>query len=46
VGDAQVAISFKENNEFEITLQRYGETYMFKGSNLKKMLRATRKTKT
>jgi hypothetical protein len=45
VGDAQVAVSFKENNDFEITLQRYGETYMFKGSDLKKILKASRKTK-
>ena len=42
VGDAQVQISFKENNDFEITLQRYGQTYMFKGSNLKKILKAKR----
>ncbi|MDR0369746.1 MAG: hypothetical protein LBH96_04495 [Candidatus Peribacteria bacterium] len=42
VGDAQVAISFKENNDFEITLQRYGKTYMFRGANLKKILKAKR----
>jgi hypothetical protein len=45
VGDAQVAISFKENNAFEITLQRYGKTYMFNGSNLKKILKAKRGNK-
>jgi hypothetical protein len=44
IGDAQVSVSFKENNDFEITVQRYGETYTFKGANLKKILKSTRKT--
>ncbi|MDR2415889.1 MAG: hypothetical protein LBD75_04755 [Candidatus Peribacteria bacterium] len=42
VGNAQVTISFKENNAFEITLQRYGKTYTFKGANLKNILKAKR----
>jgi hypothetical protein len=46
VGDGNVSISFNEKNVFEITLQRYGETYMFEESNLKKILKASRPTKT